>query len=192
MMCRLAMFVLFCLCCSPFTASAQSPKPPDYRAFDEAVARYLATRNGLRSEVPTLTTSTSSKEIASSTDVLAGAIQRARPQAKQGDFFDPRASRAVQQQLAAAVYGRDVAKLLLTINDEPTRNQQPKVYMRYPTTSSMATMPTTLLDVLPSLPKELEFRFMGRDLVLRDREAALVLDYVPGALPSPTASAKPK
>jgi hypothetical protein len=39
--------------------------------------------------------------------------------------------------------------------------------------------------VLPPVPKELEYRLVGRSLVLRDRDAALVVDYLPEALPKP-------
>jgi hypothetical protein len=47
----------------------------------------------------------------------------------------------------------------------------------------MTTVPTVLLDALPPLPRELEYRFVGTTLVLRDIEAALILDYATGVLP---------
>jgi hypothetical protein len=47
----------------------------------------------------------------------------------------------------------------------------------------MATMPPGLLKVLPALPKELEYRIIGRDLVLRDVDASLIIDYVPNVIP---------
>ena len=36
---------------------------------------------------------------------------------------------------------------------------------------------------LPRLPDGLEYRFMGRDLVLRDQASNLIIDFVPGAVP---------
>jgi hypothetical protein len=45
-------------------------------------------------------------------------------------------------------------------------------------------VPTALLDVLPPLPASLEYRFIGRTLVLRDIEAALVLDLANDVLPA--------
>ncbi len=47
----------------------------------------------------------------------------------------------------------------------------------------MATMPPSLLAALPELPKELEYRIVGNYLVLRDVDAALILDYIPAAVP---------
>jgi hypothetical protein len=42
-----------------------------------------------------------------------------------------------------------------------------------------------LLDVLPRLPEELEYRFVGRDLILRDVKANLIVDFIPGILARP-------
>jgi hypothetical protein len=42
-----------------------------------------------------------------------------------------------------------------------------------------------VFNVLPGLPAELEYRFVGRNLVLLDAEANLVVDVVREALPAP-------
>ena len=55
--------------------------------------------------------------------------------------------------------------------------------MRFPAAAPMATMPPSLLAVLPPLPKELEYRIIGNFLILRDVEAALILDVIPAAVP---------
>ena len=47
----------------------------------------------------------------------------------------------------------------------------------------MPTMPPELLAALPRLPPELEYRFIDRDLVLRDIDANLIIDFVPEAIP---------
>jgi len=49
--------------------------------------------------------------------------------------------------------------------------------------AQMATMPPSLLKVLPPLPKELEYRILGRYLIVRDVDASLILDYIPAAVP---------
>jgi len=38
------------------------------------------------------------------------------------------------------------------------------------------------LSVLPPLPKGLEYRILGRYLVLRDVDASLIIDYIPEAV----------
>ena len=45
-------------------------------------------------------------------------------------------------------------------------------------------MPVNVLCQLPSLPTELEYRFVNRDIVLWDVHADLVVDIIPNALPA--------
>ena len=44
-------------------------------------------------------------------------------------------------------------------------------------------MPPDLLAALPKLPEEFEFRFVGDRLILLDKHAHLVVDYVDNVLP---------
>jgi len=48
---------------------------------------------------------------------------------------------------------------------------------------ALQSTPPTLLLNLPELPKGLEYRILGRELVLRDTDANIVVDYIPNALP---------
>ena len=41
----------------------------------------------------------------------------------------------------------------------------------------------TLLAKLPQLPKEVRYRFVGRNMLLVDRESNVIIDYMPDALP---------
>ena len=54
----------------------------------------------------------------------------------------------------------------------------------YPQGLPVTTVPPQVLDALPRLPvKDLEYRFVGRRLVLLDTRADMVVDYVDNALP---------
>ena len=44
-------------------------------------------------------------------------------------------------------------------------------------------VPPGLLLTLPELPKGLEYRFVGRDLILLDTEPGLIVDFIPEVLP---------
>jgi hypothetical protein len=44
-------------------------------------------------------------------------------------------------------------------------------------------MPAAVIAALPELPPELQYRFVGADLVLVDIGAGLVVDVLRGALP---------
>lgn len=151
--------------------------------FNEALKRYVALKQRLHQEVPGLRVTNKSAEISNRSDMLAGAIQRARGAAPQGEFFDVTAARAIKARLATAVKGESVASLLARINDEPILKGPPSVHLRYPAASSLATMPAQLLSALPALPHGLEYRLAGRALILRDSDAALILDFLPDALP---------
>jgi hypothetical protein len=166
------------------TAVPSRPGDPAFATFGEAVTRYLSLVQRLHREVPELRVTTQSAEINNRSDMLAGAIQRSRKGAVQGGFFDAQTARVIRERLATSLHGENVATLLEGINDEPVVKGPPKVHLRFPAASSMATMPSRLLEALPPLPQGLEFRFVGRALVLRDRDAAMILDYLPDALPT--------
>jgi hypothetical protein len=40
-----------------------------------------------------------------------------------------------------------------------------------------------LLLILPQLPKEVKYRFVGRNLLLVDRDNNVIIDYMTNALP---------
>jgi hypothetical protein len=44
-------------------------------------------------------------------------------------------------------------------------------------------MPPTLLMSFPRVPAELEYRFIGSTLILRDVGENLIIDLIPNALP---------
>jgi hypothetical protein len=55
---------------------------------------------------------------------------------------------------------------------------------RYPDEVPMSTMPPQVLAVLPKLPVEIEYRFVGDRLILLDVHAHIVMDYIDRALPA--------
>ena len=40
-----------------------------------------------------------------------------------------------------------------------------------------------LLATLPQLPEDLEYRIVGKDLILRDVHANVIVDFIPGIIP---------
>jgi hypothetical protein len=61
-----------------------------------------------------------------------------------------------------------------------------KVNQAYPPKVPLATVPPKLLAQLPMLPEELEYRLVDRRLLLRDRDANLVIDVLVGTEPKRT------
>jgi len=52
----------------------------------------------------------------------------------------------------------------------------------YPAGAPFPSTPAPLLQTLPTLPRGLEYRIIGRDLVLLDSPANLIVDYYECAL----------
>ena len=53
----------------------------------------------------------------------------------------------------------------------------------YPDLGPYTTVPPTLLMRLPPLPDMLAYRIVGRDLILLDITASLLVDFLPRAIP---------
>jgi hypothetical protein len=151
------------------------------RAFDNAVQRYVTLRSRVGEELPELKVTDDPAEIVRTSDALARAITRARVNARQGEFFTPAIAIALRSRLRGAAQKTNFQPVIAPGEDEQTTLKKIQIHARFPLDSAMATMPTTALDVLPVLPKGLEYRFIGTTLILRDVEAALIIDFMPNA-----------
>ena len=151
--------------------------------FDAAVAKYLALRKRLLAETPGPVAESSAPKLNQASDALAAAIQRARPKARPGDLFVAPVTTVIKRRVIEVVKKDNLGPVLAAIDDEEPGPAKPSIHMRFPAASPMATMPPSLLAALPPLPKELEYRIIGDFLILRDVEAALVLDVIPAAVP---------
>jgi len=52
----------------------------------------------------------------------------------------------------------------------------------YNTEAPSSSMPPSLLLKLPQLPDQVRYQFVGRDLILRDTEANVILDFIKDAI----------
>jgi hypothetical protein len=57
-----------------------------------------------------------------------------------------------------------------------------KVNASYPDDTPLPTTPPQLLMKLPKIPEQLEYRIVGKTLIIRDVEADIIVDFVPNAL----------
>lgn len=124
------------------------------------------------------------EEIDEHRDQLRGQIKSARVGAKRGDFFTPGMEALVRRVCATTTAGSEGEEVKSTIMDEnPGKLPSITVNDRYPDSVPVTTMPTELLEALPKLSEYLEYRFLGKRLVLVDAGAGVVLDYTPDVLP---------
>ena len=52
----------------------------------------------------------------------------------------------------------------------------------YPEGKPFSTVPSIVLTRLPQLPEDVQFRFIGRDLILYDAKADTIIDRLPRAI----------
>ena len=163
-----------------------SSPPADAAAvkqFDDAIAQYLALRKALQSEVPGPVKESTAVQLNNASNALAGAIQRSRGKAQAGAIFSEPVAAMIKRRINDVVRTGKLAAVLAGIDDDGAASPAPAVHVRLPAAAQLATMPPSLLAVLPPLPRELEYRIVGRYLVLRDVDASLVLDYIADAVP---------
>jgi hypothetical protein len=55
----------------------------------------------------------------------------------------------------------------------------------YPEGKPLSTVPPNILAALPRLPHDMEYRFLGRHLILLDTRASVILDRLPYAIQCP-------
>lgn len=111
---------------------------------------------------------------------LAAKVQAARADAKHGDIFTPPIREKFRQLLAPELKGeegRDTKAILR--DDDPAPGTVPfKVNAKYPEGQPLPSVPANLLLTLPPLPEPLEYRIVGKHLLLLDTAADLVVDYI--------------
>jgi hypothetical protein len=188
------MKVLFVLLCVGISmASTSSPHAqvasavPDeadaIQQFEAAIAEYVAMRRRLADRVPRLAPNSTSVELNNASDAIAAAVQESRQNAGVGDLFVPPVAAMFKRKIDEAMRTANLRQALATIDDEEPTIRAPKIHLRFPAGSQLATTPASLLNLFPTLPQGLEYRIVGRNLVLRDVDAALILDYIPDLIP---------
>ena len=165
----------------------RSANPTDtmFADFANRLEAYTTLRERLTDSIGDLDPTKSQAEIAARAVALGNAIIASRPDAKQGDIFSPEVA-AFLATLIRQEYSRRSEPVLETRDDQQQElpNFKPEVNQIYPTTYPLATFPPALLPLLPPLPEEIEYRIVQDYLILRDVEANVILDFMPGAVPS--------
>jgi hypothetical protein len=169
----------------PAAAEAVPAAPLDsaWTSFAASVDDYVKLRARIRQELPPLTVTTKPGEISAASDAIAQAVQRANPKAPQGRFFTQQTAAEIRRRIDQYARSYDLSSVIAPDAEERETVRGFNVYTRFPKDSVMQSMPPGLLAQLPPLPKLLEYRLVGRVLILRDTDAALVLDYLPNAVP---------
>src|SRR5262249_28597444 len=88
-----------------------------------------------------------------------------------------------RHRIAATLAGHDGKKIRASMRHaEPVQNVPLQVNARYPQKVPLQSTPPTLLLNLPRLPRELQYRIVSVVLLLYDKQADLIVDFVPDAI----------
>jgi hypothetical protein len=182
--------------CSPagMAAEAQAPKGtnvnPDAKQmadFRAKVDAYNKLRDDLAAGSPKLKETIDPGAIAEAEKVLAAKIRSARSSVKRGDIFTPATEAMFRRLLRPQVTGSsDAADNKAIIKDDAPKPQEVpfKVNGEYPKDAPLSTVPPDVLKSLPPLPENLQYRFVGRHLILYCTRGNLIVDYMLNAMPS--------
>jgi hypothetical protein len=174
-------------------AHAQTPKPhpnpnsPDFKVqvwgdiatrFTTRVRAYAALRSELEKGLPPLAITDDPADIRRAERALAKRIRRARATARPGDIFSP----DITDEFRKALRRETNANTWAVIMDDNPGTFPVRVNGAYPRKQPLSTVPSNILTALPRLPDDVEYRFVGRHLILLDIRARVILDRIPYAI----------
>lgn len=155
-------------------------------AFTERVQAYDKLRKDVAKDSPPLKETTNPAEIANAEKALAAKIRVARAKAQRGDIFTP-ATEAMFRRLIRPpmVTGPDAKENKAIVKeDAPKPGEVPfKINGEYPKEAPQSTVPPDVLTALPPLPEELQYRIVGKHLILLCVRGNLIVDYMLNAIP---------
>jgi hypothetical protein len=162
-------------------------RQPDFRVqiwgdlvadFTIRIQAYSDLRKELERGLPALRVTDDAAELLNREHALAERIRAARSRAKQGDIFTPAVSAAFKEKLQ----GQTNPAMCAALADDNPGPLEIRTNGTYPEHKPMSTMSAGVLAALPRLAEDIEYRFVGRDLILVDTRARLVVDRMPLAI----------
>jgi len=179
---RLAFTAVLGISLIPSITAAQEVQPPEsatlLKDFETRVSAYAKVHRAAEADVPALRKTASAQEITSRQAALAESVRAHHP-AKQGDIFTPEISSEFRRLVALTMKGPDAARVKKSLKSAEPVQLSLKVNDAYPERAPRQSTPPTLLMNLPKLPPELEYRVVGRALILLDVKAGILVDFIP-------------
>lgn len=181
----------------PPTSESPATAPPTERVvgpLSEADARALATMNDRLKEyvelhkkieetLPKVPKEATPQQIDQNQRLFEQRLRDARKGSKQGDIFTAEARPVIKRLLATVFGGPEGKQLKASIMDENPVGISIGVNSRYPDAVPISTVPPDVLQTLPKLAEDMEYRFVGDNLILLDAHAHIIADYISDAIP---------
>lgn len=154
--------------------------------MNDRLKEYVDLHQKIERSLPHLPKDATPEQIDKNQRAFEKLVREARTTAKPGDIFTPEARPVIRRLLATIFGGPDGKQLKASIMDEnPVDPVALKftVNSRYPDTVPLTTIPPQVLQTLPKLTEDLEYRFIGDWLILLDTHAHVIADFIDNALP---------
>lgn len=174
---------------TPKAPAPQTQKPavnPDAKTladFNDRVKKYLALHKKLEATLPPLPDQTDPTRIQEHQVGFAKLLAAARVGAKAGDIFTQPVRPLFRRIISNVLRGPTGKDIRAGILDENTKPVPLRVNGFYPSDVPLSTVPPRMLEALPRLPEDVEYRFVGRQLILFDNHAQIIVDYMTNAIP---------
>lgn len=161
-------------------AAAPQPQIADFhievRAFEAGdfqarLALYMEMRHALEIGLPPLIVTDQVRDIGRAERLLARRVRAARGPAE-GEIFTAPIAGEIRRALEQVLTTTSVAIIM----DENPGSFRYRINGEYPKDRTLASMPGTALAILPALPADIYYRFIGDDLILHDTRANIILD----------------
>lgn len=146
--------------------------------FTARIDRYMELRAMLEQGLPPLKVTDDPAEILAAESALAERIREARSGARRGDLFTPDIRAEFRRVLLLEMDTRTRAAIM----DENPGAFSHRINGTYPKERPVSTVPANVLALLPRLPDDIQYRFLGPHLVLHDTRANVILDRLPCAI----------
>lgn len=185
---RLAVLALVCLGCACTPSAGQQGRPAVnadaqvIQDFQKRIAEYRDLHGKVEKGPARQKETEDPAEIKARQEALAAKIRAARTGARAGDIFTPEIRQLFRRLMYPEVKGPEGKETKQAIKDDAPKAITLKVNASYPEGAPLPTVPPNLLAALPKLPEDLEYRVVGRDLILHDVDANLIVDFIPNAI----------
>ena len=153
-----------------------APGDTPSKIFLNNVQKYMDVRGKAVSAFAPLKMDADQATIATREKALGEAIRTARTGAKAGELFSSDVGPYFRQLVRADFDRRSAHGKKLRMDELP--HFRPAVNQTYPSDWPLQTFPPTLLEQFPKLPSDLEYRFVDNSLIVRDKPANLVVDFL--------------
>jgi hypothetical protein len=165
-------------------AAQNPPVKTGYQDFQDRVEAYEKLHKVAEKSVPEIKKKDSPEAIVAHQEALVNKLRELRSSAHQGDIFTPSATVSIGHEIKAVYDGRDGRGVRRTIQSgEPLAAFKVEINQKYPNNLPITTVPPSLLLKLPRLPEEVDYRILGSTLLLVDRKANMIVDFIPDAIP---------